>query len=290
MSGSAEPIWTIAKLLEWTSRYFAEKGAESPRLDAEVLLASVLDCPRIQLYVRFEESASEESRGKFRELVKKRVEGCPVAYLVGRKEFFSLEFEVTPAVLIPRPDTETLVAECIKSAQEHAEPKIVDVGTGSGCIAIALAKQLPEAKLTAIDISALALEVAKRNAAKHHVENRIEFVEGDLLTKVPADAQFDFIVSNPPYIGTEEIAGLPTGVREHEPKLALDGGVGGYEVVARLIQQAKDKLTRGGQLFVEIGSSQEQHVIPLLQEAGFASVNTLRDHGGLPRVIRALKS
>ena len=158
MTRPVEQPWTLGRLLDWTTAHFREKKSEFPRLDAEVLLAHAQGCKRIELYTRFEETASEGVRSRFRDLVKKRTEGCPVAYLVGRKEFFSLEFEVGPAVLIPRPDTETLVMTCLEVATPHAA--ILEVGTGSGAIAIALAKQLPTAQVTAIDLSPEALEVA----------------------------------------------------------------------------------------------------------------------------------
>src|SRR5579875_1165652 len=170
---STEQPWTIGRLLDWTTQFFRQKGFESPRLDAEVLLAHALGCKRIDLYIRHTEEATEQSRQRFRELVRQRIEGCPVAYLVGRKEFFSLEFEVHRAVLIPRPDSECLVDECLRLAKELAEPAILDMGTGSGCLAVAVAKHHPTAQLTAVDISAEALAVASRNAAKHGVAERI---------------------------------------------------------------------------------------------------------------------
>src|SRR5947209_20314563 len=147
-----DDTWTIGRLLDWTAKFLAQKGSEFPRLDTEVLLSHALGCKRIELYTRYEEPATDEARARFKELIRKRVEGCPVAYLVGRKEFFSLEFEVTPAVLIPRPDTETLVMECLRLAKDKEEPSIVDVGAGSGNIAIAVAKQLPNVRVTAIDM------------------------------------------------------------------------------------------------------------------------------------------
>src|SRR5262249_47874682 len=154
-------------LLNWTATFLAQKGAEFPRLDAEVLLSHVLNCKRIELYTRYEEPATDDERARFKELIRKRLEGCPVAYLVGRKEFFSLEFEVNPAVLIPRPDTETLVGECLALARPMTEPDILDIGTGSGAIAVTVAKQHKTARLTATDLSEAALVVARRNAAKH---------------------------------------------------------------------------------------------------------------------------
>jgi release factor glutamine methyltransferase len=286
MNQTVEQPWTIGRLLDWTAKFLAEKGAEFPRLDAEVLLAHVQGCKRIELYTRFEEPASDDVRTRYRELVRKRIEGCPVAYLVGRKEFFSLEFEVGPAVLIPRPDTETLVMACLELAKPQAAPAILDVGTGSGALAIALAKQLPAAQVTATDISPEALVVARRNAVKHGVANRVRFLQGDLLAALPADEQFDFIVSNPPYIATEELAKLPPGVRDYEPRVALDGGPGGYQVVKRLIEQARRHLKPGGYLILEIGSAQEKVVRGMLAEAGYEVGPTIKDNSGHPRVVK----
>jgi release factor glutamine methyltransferase len=282
----SEP-WTLGRLRDWTARHFEEKQAETPRLDAEVLLAHVLGCKRIDLYVRTEELASEVVRSKYKELIRKRLEGCPVAYLVGKKEFFSLEFEVGPAVLIPRPDTETLVTACLELAKGQEKPTIVDVGTGSGALAIAVAKNHPGAQLTAIDLSPEALAVAQRNAAKHGVAERIRFLQGDLLSPSSPDERFDFILSNPPYIATEDISKLPVGVRQYEPTVALDGGPGGYQVIERLIKAAGEYLKPGGHLLVEIGAPQEERVRALFgPQAGFELGPTIRDYSRHPRVLR----
>ncbi len=280
--------WTLGKLLDWTARFLAEKGSEFPRLDAEVLLAHAQGCRRIELYTRYEEMAPEQTRAKFKDLVRKRIEGCPVAYLVGRKEFFSLELEVGPAVLIPRPDTETLVTECLGRTKEFNEPSIADVGTGSGAIAVALAKHSPQAKIAALDLSPDALAVARRNAQRHRVAERIQFLEGDLLTPVTAGTCFDIVASNPPYIAREDWEDLPVGVRLYEPRQALDGGPGGYQVIERLIDQARDYLRPGGYLIVEIGAPQEETVRGLIRDrAGYELGATIRDYARHPRVLRA---
>lgn len=280
--------WTIGRLLDWTARFLGEKGVEFPRLDAEVLLAHALGCERIQLYTRFEELAGDESRQQFRELIRKRLEGCPVAYLVGRKEFFSLRFEVTPAVLIPRPDTECVVVECLRLAKLILRPRILDVGTGSGNIAVSVAHQHKGAQVTAIDLSPDALAVAQRNAAKHGVAERIRFLHGDLFAPLSADERFDFILSNPPYIPHDAITGLQPGVRNYEPHLALDGGASGYDVFDRLIKHASSYLDHGGFLIVEIGSPQEQPARErLAARAGYQLAPTVHDHSGHPRVIQA---
>lgn len=285
MRPTVEQPWTLGRLLDWTTAHFREKKSEFPRLDAEVLLAHAQGCKRIELYTRFEETATEDVRSRFRDLVRKRTEGCPVAYLVGKKEFFSLELEVNPAVLIPRPDTETLVMACLEAATPQAA--ILDVGTGSGAIAIAIAKKRPTVQVTAIDLSSEALDVARRNAAKHKVESRIRFLQGDLFAPLAADDSFDIILSNPPYIPTATIATLEPGVRDFEPRLALDGGPDGFQMVTRLIEKAGQHLKLGGCLLLEIGVDQEKPVRRLLEQAGYRVGPSIKDHSGHPRVLKA---
>jgi release factor glutamine methyltransferase len=280
--------WTIGRLLDWTASFLKQKGSESPRLDTEVLLAHALNCRRIELYTRYEEIAAEEGRQRFRDLIRQRIEGCPVAYLVGRKEFFSLEFTVNRSVLIPRPDTECLVNECLRLAKEMAEPQILDIGTGSGNIAIAVAHQVKKAQVTAVDLSVEALAVAASNAAKHGLSERIRFLHGDLFAPIREGERFDFVLSNPPYIAAEEMSKLPVGVRDHEPHLALDGGPGGFAVFGRLIDQARKYLKPDGYLLLEIGSPQEGPARQRL--AAFAEYElrkTIIDGSGHPRVLRA---
>jgi release factor glutamine methyltransferase len=285
--GTEQP-WTIGRLLEWTTQFLAQKGSESPRLDAEVLLAHALGLRRIDLYTRHDERASEQQRQRFRDLVRRRVEGCPVAYLVGRKEFFSLELEVSPAVLIPRPDTECVVDECLRLARAMPEPRVLDIGTGSGCLAVAVARQHKGARVTATDLSPDALAVAARNAAKHGLSERIRFLLGDLFVPLPAEERFDFILSNPPYIRHLDLAALPRGVRDYEPQMALDGGETGFAVFDRLVAEAPKYLEPGGYLIVEIGSAQEapgRERIGCI--AGYELAKTVQDGSGHPRVLRA---
>jgi release factor glutamine methyltransferase len=283
--------WTIGRLLTWTTGYLTEHGVEGPRLDAEVLLAEARGCRRIELYVAFDELADETVRTAFRELVRRRSEGTPVAYLVGRREFYSMNFRVTPDVLIPRPETELVVVallDRIKQQSFDRPVRIADVGTGSGVLAVCAAKHSPVAcEVTAVDISPAALEVARANAADHQVVGKITFVEGDLLDAMPAGPPFDFIVSNPPYVATSEIADLPRDCRDHEPRLALDGGEAGLAVIRRLIPQAAERLAPGGWLIMEIGANQPG-VEPLLAEDGRFEVGpTMKDLAGLPRVVQA---
>jgi release factor glutamine methyltransferase len=285
---SKEQPWTIRRLVEWTTSYLADRGSESPLLDTQVLLAHALGCKRIDIYTRFEDLAPEEGRQRFKELIRKRIEGCPVAYLVGRKEFFSLELEVTPAVLIPRPDSESLVDDCLRLAKEMAAPTVLDIGTGSGNLVVAVARQHRGAKLTAIDISSEALAVASRNAATHDVADRIRFLQGDLFAPLAEAERFDFVLSNPPYIPHGDLATLARGVRDYEPHLALDGGPDGFNVFERLIDRARNHLVPGGYLIVEIGSPQEEPARKrILSTSGYELAPTIRDSSGHPRVLRA---
>lgn len=289
--------WTIGRLLNWTTEFLRGKDAESPRLDAEVLLAHVRGCKRIELYTAFEEPASDELRTKFRELVKERAAGKPVAYLVGQREFYSLPFEVTPDVLIPRPETELLVVRGLDLMRQPPfntrgeSLAIADVGTGSGVLAVTLAKHLPQAHITAIDVSAAALAVAQRNAERHKVDERIEWIESDLLAGVPSERQFDLIVSNPPYVTSGEMRLLQHDVRRYEPALALDGGPEGTSVIERLIAQAAQRLRPGGWLQMEISPTIIARVEQLLDAApALARQPTQKDLAGLPRVAQAQRS
>ncbi len=284
----ADDVWTVGRLLTWTTDWLGTKGADSPRLDAEVLLAHVRGCPRIALYTAFDTPVADAERARFRELVKRRGEGEPVAYLVGSREFFSLALTVTPDVLIPRPETEGLVVRALDLLKDTAAPRVIDVGTGSGAIAVTLAKHLPRATVVATDISAPAITVARANAERHGVADRVAFVEADLLDDPQAAGPWDVIVSNPPYVRDDEYPALPRDVRDHEPKGALVAGPTGVEIVARLAGQATERLAPGGWLLVEIGPS-----TAAAAEASLAAHDalepgpTLKDMAGLPRIVQA---
>lgn len=283
--------WTIGRLLTWTTDFLREKEADNPRLDAEVLLAHARGCPRIELYTAFEEEPSEEIRTSYRELVKRRAAGTPVAYLVGYREFFSLTFRVTPDVLIPRPETEQLVVRALDLAKESAINSIADIGTGSGILAVCLAKHLPSSQVTACDISSAALEVASGNAKAHGVGDRIEFLESDLLAAVKDQRTYDLVVSNPPYVSTTEMAELDPEVRDHEPHLALDGGVQGTEVIARLLPQAAERLRSEGHLLVEVSPMNAERVEQLVKSTASLQLgDTIPDLAGHARVVQATKS
>ena len=283
-----EDVWTVGRLLTWTTDWLAGKGSDSPRLDAEVLLAHVRGCPRIALYTAFDDVVDEAGRTRFRGLVKRRGEGEPVAYLVGSREFFSLALAVSPAVLIPRPETEGLVVRAIDLCRLLESPRIADVGTGSGAIAVALAKHLPKAHLVATDISADALAVAQANVTRHAFDSRIELVGCDRLDSPSAAGPFDCIVSNPPYVRADEFAGLPRDVRDHEPKSALVAGPTGVEVVERLVEAAESRLAKGGWLLVEIGPTTAGAAEGIIaRRPGLVPGPTLADMAGLPRIVQA---
>jgi len=289
---SQDGPWTIGRLLQWTTDHFRSHGAANPRLDAEILLAEARGCQRIELYTSYEEVPGEPILTPFRALVRRRAAGEPVAYLVGYREFYSLPFEVTRDVLIPRPETEFLVLALIDAAQRSpasdAPLQIVDVGTGSGAIAVCAAKNIDNCHVTAIDSSTACLAVARRNAERHHVAERIELVESDLLTDLPADRRFDFVVSNPPYVSEAEFADLPVDVRDFEPRLALVAGPTGTEVIERLIDQAADRLEHGGRLIFEISPMIEARTRELLESSGqFERIEVTHDLAALARVVLA---
>jgi release factor glutamine methyltransferase len=282
--------WTVGRLLTWTADYLKRHAAESPRLDAEVLLAKVLGWDRVQLYTHYDDEVGPQARGEFRGLVRRRAEGTPVAYLVGRKEFYSLALAVTPAVLIPRPDSEFVVVEFLAFAKSLEAPRCVDIGTGSGCLALACANHHKSAQFLATDLSVDALAVAAANAETLGLGGRVAFRRGDLLDPIADDRPFDVILSNPPYIPTDVIPTLEPGVRDYEPHSALDGGKDGLRVVARLVAQAVPLLKPGGCLILEIGSDQEAPVRALLvAQPGLDLCPTVRDHANHPRVLRAVR-
>lgn len=289
-AGTDSGPWTVARLLQWTREHLQQKGIESARLCAEILLAHAMGCERIRLYTQFDQVPSESVLTPFRDLVRKAAGGVPIAYLIGQKEFFSLPFEVSPAVLIPRPETEILVERVVALVRKERDgtARIVDIGTGSGCIAISLAKHLPQATVAASDVSDAALETARRNAERHGVAERIDFRAGDLFAPWSADdaAAFDVVVSNPPYVATEN-APLEPQVREHEPATALFAGADGLDVIRRLVADAPRRLAAGGELLMEIGFDQAEAVRALLTAAGWSNIETYRDHAGIERVFRA---
>ncbi len=287
---TAETVWTIKRLLDWTVEYFAKNDSIQPRLDAEILLAEALGCQRIELYTRFDEEVAAEPRGKFRDWVKRRAEGVPVAYLVGHREFFSLEFDVNEHVLIPRPETEHLVTTVLDLIAEHfaEQPvRIVDVGTGSGCIAISIAKHCDKAAVDAVDISDKALELARTNADKHGVSERVRFVLSDLLQEVERPESVNIVVSNPPYVGTKEANDLPIDVRDHEPHVALFANDQDGVVLSENLMRQMVELQCGQFLVLESSPMIIERLAEFAQANGFADVTIRKDFGGLQRWIVA---
>ncbi len=281
-------VWTIQALLQWTTEYLARKGIEQPRTEAQLLLAAVLGCKRIDLLVRYQEVPTEAERARYRELIQRRVAGWPTAYLVGNRDFYLLNFEVTPAVLIPRPETETLVLRALDLLRPLVRPAVLDLGTGSGCIAVSIAHQKKDAQVTATDISPDALAVARRNAERHGVADRLRFLQGDLFAAVPPGETFHLIASNPPYVASSEWASLPIEIREHEPRLALDGGSDGLAFYRRIAAQAAPYLLPGGHLLLEIGFGQNDAVRAILeQHPQWELQPTVPDMAGRPRVVVA---
>lgn len=276
-------VWTIGAILKWSEQYFGSHGAETPRLDAEVLLSHLLGEKRIYLYVHFDQPLTADELAKYKEMVKRRTAGEPVAYICGEKEFMGLTFKVTPAVLVPQPDTETLVEAAIERLRGKNSPRIADICTGSGVIALALAHYLPETSSAATDISADALEIAKQNAEALNLSERVRFFEGDLLAPLAGET-FDAIVSNPPYIPRADIEGLPREVRA-EPRRALDGGADGLDFYRRLVGDSAALLNDGGFLAVECGDTQAGAIAEMAATGGFGKTEIIRDLADKERVV-----
>ncbi|MFN5275533.1 MAG: peptide chain release factor N(5)-glutamine methyltransferase [Planctomycetota bacterium] len=288
--------WTILRMLQWTTEHLKKHGSPSARLDAEVLFAHARKCQRIDLYAAFNEEPPEEVKAIFRDLVKRRASGEPVAYLVGKKEFFSLPFIVNQACLIPRNETEHIITECIDRIKKSQGPlRIADVCTGSGCIAITIAKECQRmnvpASVIAVDLSPEALEIAKQNLELHKVQDRVEMIQADLLEAIP-DESCDFILSNPPYVSEEEYSKLDKSVRNYEPKMALVAGNSGTEIIQRLVDQAALKLKPSGWLIFEHSPMNAAKCLEILSQSQtpsgpWADLRTVKDLSGLARVTIA---
>lgn len=287
------PPWTTQRLLQWTTTAFEQKGIDSPRVCAEMLLAHVLEQPRLKLYMDPHRPASDLERAAFRALVERALNDEPVDYLVGQAPFFTMMFKVSPAVLVPRPSTETLVEHVLQHARRtpgFGNPRIADIGTGSGTIAVSLAKQFAKAgsnaTVVATDISQDALAVAKENAQAHGVADRIDFRVGDLLEPL-AGERFTYLCSNPPYIPDHEWDDVPANVKDHEPTLALRGGADGLDLIRPLIAGASKHLADPGQLVIEAAACQRDELLKLADDAGLRHPSVLVDHEKLPRVLVA---
>lgn len=288
----ADEIWTILKVLHWTTDYFRRRGLEQPRSDAEVLLAHALNLRRVDLYLRHDQPLRPEELARYRALIQRRAAREPTQYITGRQEFWSLELEVSPDVLIPRPETELLV-ELALEAFADTPLCALDVGTGSGAIAISLATERPLWRILAVDISQGALEVARRNAVRHGVEGRIHFVRGNLTAPFrPSPPPFHLICANPPYIGEGEWPALAPEISRFEPRAALwGGGSDGTALPARLLREAVPLLGPQGVLLMEIGAAQASKLQEWAESLGKDhAVSVHKDYGGKDRVLRIVKS
>jgi release factor glutamine methyltransferase len=287
--------WTIGRLLSWTTDFLRSHGSEAPRLEAEVLLAHARGCSRVALYTAYAELADQKLRDQFRDLVKRRSKGEPVAYLVGHKEFYSLDFEVNRDVLVPRSETEHLVMAAIDWVRRRDKPsaagksvRIADLCTGSGCVAVAIAKHLTDASFVACDRSPKALEVARRNLRRYQLEDRVVLVESNLMEPPFPDGPFDLIVSNPPYVTTSEYNQLDPQVKDHEPREALEAGEDGLAVIRPLIAQAIGRLVPDGGLLIELSPSIAGSVLAHLQAVGgWDAIGCIKDLAGHDRIVHA---
>ena len=285
---------TVLSLIRKSTDFFAEKGIGEAKLSAEYLLAHVLREKRLQMYLRFDQPVQEEELTEFRALVRRRLNHEPVQYIVGSTEFYGLEFAVTPAVLIPRPDTEHLIDAILdfrKSGKIADDLRVLDIGTGSGAIAVALAVQLPGIRVTATDISADALTLAQENAARHSLTERIGFVSHDIFdgNMAGADAPFDIVASNPPYIPQTEVEALQPEIRNFEPLIAATDGGDGLRFYRRIAERIDELLAPGGLLALEVGAGQAESVREILEQAGLRDIAVREDYSGIERVVTAWK-
>jgi release factor glutamine methyltransferase len=272
-------------VLNWTRGYFEGAGIAQPRLEAEILLAHALEVERLHLYLSPDKPLTADERTKFRTFIQKRHAGTPLQHLIGEVSFYGLRFRVRRDALVPRRETEELLDRTLRLVPRDEAARCLDLGTGSGVIAVCLARYLPRASVTAVDISATALELARENALLNGVDGRVVFLESDWFQSVSGD--FDLIVSNPPYVDTDALGELAAEVRDHEPRVALDGGKGGIEQINLLVAGAGDHLAAGGKLLLEIGHGQGDRVRELLMGSGLESVSIERDLSGLERFASA---
>jgi release factor glutamine methyltransferase len=284
-------VWTVGRVVRWAADDFRGRGIESPRLEAELLLAHALDTDRMRIIVEPNRELSDGELTTFRDLIKRRRKGEPVAYLRGHKEFFGRSFRVDGRVLVPRADTEILVETALsRTADRSMGRRYLDLCTGSGCVAISLAKERPTSHVFAVDASADALAVAKENAVRLGAASNVAWLEGDLFEPIASlGSKFELITANPPYIPEGELAALSPDIRDFEPRLALSGGADGLDVVRRIVKDAPRFLRQEGVLAVEMGMGQAARVLRLFEEAGFVAVKIDKDYGGHERVASGVK-
>jgi len=280
---------TVINALKLATDYFEKKGIQSARTNAEILLAHILNCKRLDLYLRFDQPLSENEVNLYREFIARRGKYEPVQYILGFTEFYGLHLNVNPSVLIPRPETEILVETILNELSTKENVKILDIGCGSGNISIALGKNLPNCEITALDISKDALQVAQKNATKNNVTN-INFVEGDIiLNGILDNHKFDVIVSNPPYVSINEYTTLQNEITKYEPKEAVTDDADGLKFFKRISEFSMNKLNDGGSLFFEIGMGQSKNVSLIMSENGFEEIKIVKDYQQIDRVIYGIK-
>ncbi len=284
--------WTILKLLKWATAYFESHHIEQPRAASEILLAHTLSVGRVDLYTQYDRPLELKELGVFKEFIQRRIQKEPVAYIVGQKGFWSLDLEVTPDVLIPRPETEVLVETALSIVPPEPLPKplsILDLGTGSGAIVLALASERAGHRFYGVDCSNKALAVAQNNARRHGVEGAITFLQGNWFEAVEDRRRhFDLIVSNPPYIPNPDFEMLPLEISQYEPRQALDGGPDGLNAIRHIVEQAPAYMTPGGWLLFEIGYNQRASVERLMRASGaYTDFFVIKDYSGFDRVVRA---
>lgn len=284
-----EETWTVGRVLAWVTKDFAGRGLDSPRLEAELLLAHVLGCNRIQLIVDRDRPLAPHELAAYRAMVGRRRNHEPVAYLRGEREFYGHDFRVDARVLIPRPDTETLVEVALDRTQARSMyGRMADLCTGSGNVAISFARERPTWRVIGSDISPDAVAVASDNAVRMGVAWNLSFVVGDLFAPVGPSGPYDLVTANPPYIPSTELETLAADIRHHEPRLALDGGADGLDIIRRLVAQAPTHLLAGGVLALEIAADQGEAVRALMEDAGWNDVEVKRDLGRRDRVVSAI--
>lgn len=302
-------VWTIQKLIDWTTQFFINSNIQNPRLDTEVLLSYSLKLDRLGLYLNYDKPLTKDELSSFKKLIQRRANREPLQYITGNQEFWSLDFKVAPGVLIPRQETEVLVEEALKDAGHKVhnakrtskpesgnkalasvpKPRILDLCTGCGCIAVVLAKELIGSTLYAIDHSEVALEIARKNSKRHDVKDRITFLSGDLFQPLKnLERKFDFIVSNPPYVKRSDLEGLEPEVNVFEPVSALDGGKDGLDIIKSIINEAPKYLNNNGRLLLEIAFDQATEVQAHIKKSGFYTSSTvIKDLSGNDRVVKA---
>ncbi|MGB3975212.1 MAG: peptide chain release factor N(5)-glutamine methyltransferase [bacterium] len=284
--------WTIRKLITWTAEWFKNFDIATPRLDAEILLSHTINCTRLDLYLDPDKPVTDTERAAFRSHIKRRANREPIAYIIGSKEFWGRNFSVDPRVLIPRPETETLIEAALSKIPEKAPWLVADLGTGSGCIAITIALEKPDVKVIASDISAGSIEVAKMNAFNLGASDRIMWRQGSWCTVFNSLIQpksLDLLLTNPPYIASGELLELQPEISKYEPDIALDGGKDGLQAYKELVQEAVFWLKSGSWIIMEIGYRQGEDIKGILKEASFVSIEIIKDASGKDRVISAMK-